>query len=125
MIKTFNTRQVAEALQCSIETVKILLRKKALTGFKLGAEWRVTEEDLERFIEDRIALNMGDVRKTPVDDDSSLEKEDERYQKAVKEGDTITQTAIERSRDNRDLKKKTRFMADFAKLDEAYPKKEL
>jgi excisionase family DNA binding protein len=45
--------QVAERLQVNERTVTQWLRKGHLRGFKIGKEWRVSEIDLETFIEAR------------------------------------------------------------------------
>ncbi len=42
---------VAKRLQMNERTVTIWLRKGRLRGFKIGKEWRVSEIDLEAFIE--------------------------------------------------------------------------
>ncbi len=42
---------VAKRLQMNERTVTQWLRKSYLRGFKIGKEWRVSEEDLETFIE--------------------------------------------------------------------------
>lgn len=47
--------QIAAELQLSIETVRRYLRSGELKGFQINrqAGWRVTREDLERFLESR------------------------------------------------------------------------
>ena len=42
---------VAKRLQMNERTVTQWLRQGYLRGFKIGKEWRVSEEDLETFIE--------------------------------------------------------------------------
>jgi excisionase family DNA binding protein len=42
---------VANRLQMNERTVTLWLRKGLLRGFKIGKEWRVSETDLETFIE--------------------------------------------------------------------------
>ena len=121
MEELFTVEQTAQYLKCDVRTVYDYIHNKELRAAKIGRAWKIRQSDIAQFIEDCIVLQMGDVRKTPFDDDSLSE---EKYQKAVKEGDTITQPDIDRSRNNRDLKKKTRFMADFENVDEAYPQKE-
>ena len=54
-----------------------------------------------------------------------VEQEKVRDQTVVNDGDVGTQHAVGQNHHNRDIKKKTSFMADFTKLDQAYPKKEL
>jgi len=41
----------AKLLQVSTETVRRLVRAGELRGFKVGAEWRFTQDDLQQFIE--------------------------------------------------------------------------
>jgi excisionase family DNA binding protein len=42
---------VAKRLQMNERTVTQWLRKGLLRGFKIGKEWRVSENDLEAFVE--------------------------------------------------------------------------
>lgn len=44
-----NSQAVMERLQISESTFMRLLRKHELTGFKVGREWRFTEEDIAAF----------------------------------------------------------------------------
>lgn len=44
-------QEVAEQLKCSDRFVKDELRRKNLRGIKTGAGWRVTEADLDVYIE--------------------------------------------------------------------------
>lgn len=46
-----DTAAAAIALGVGIETVKKLLQKKKLVGFKVGSNWRIKKERLEEFIE--------------------------------------------------------------------------
>ncbi len=43
--------QVARHLQVNERTVTQWLRRGHLRGFKIGKEWRVSERDLENFLE--------------------------------------------------------------------------
>jgi excisionase family DNA binding protein len=43
--------EVAAWLKVKPVTVRRLLVSGKLTGFKVGNEWRITEDDLQRFIE--------------------------------------------------------------------------
>lgn len=43
--------QIAERLQISERTITQWLRKGHLRGFKIGKEWRVSEGDLNAFLE--------------------------------------------------------------------------
>jgi excisionase family DNA binding protein len=47
--------EVAELLSVSVDTVRnwINRKKDPLPAFKIGREWRVQREDLEKFIQDR------------------------------------------------------------------------
>lgn len=45
--------QVAQYLQLHLKTVQHYCRVKELPGFQVGRHWRITREDLERFIESR------------------------------------------------------------------------
>jgi excisionase family DNA binding protein len=45
------TEEVAAWLKVKPVTVRRLLVSGKLTGFKVGNEWRITEDDLQRFIE--------------------------------------------------------------------------
>lgn len=43
-------KQIAEFLQLHIDTVKRALRVGELKGFKIGKEWRIYREDIEKWI---------------------------------------------------------------------------
>lgn len=45
--------EVATQLRLSPETVMRLLRQKKLPGFKVGGTWRISQKDLERYIEEQ------------------------------------------------------------------------
>jgi excisionase family DNA binding protein len=45
--------EVATKLRLSPETVMRLLRQKKLPGFKVGGTWRISQKDLERYIEEQ------------------------------------------------------------------------
>lgn len=47
----FDLKQVQEKLRVSERTIFRLLKTKELTGFKVGREWRFTQEDINKFIE--------------------------------------------------------------------------
>jgi excisionase family DNA binding protein len=55
-------QEVAERLQCSDRFVKDELRRKRLRGIKTGAGWRVSEVDLDIYIESH--ANVRTVRRT-------------------------------------------------------------
>jgi excisionase family DNA binding protein len=44
-----NSRQVAEILDCSPDTVDELARKSVLPGFKKGRQWRFRKRDITSF----------------------------------------------------------------------------
>jgi excisionase family DNA binding protein len=44
-----NSRQVAEILDCSPDTVNELARKSALPAFKRGRQWRFRKRDITSF----------------------------------------------------------------------------
>ena len=46
-------REVAERLKLREYTVRDYIRKGKLSAAKFGRVWRVSEEDLEKFIEER------------------------------------------------------------------------
>lgn len=55
------TKQVADRLQVGVEAVKRYLQQGLLIGFKPGGNrsgWRVTEQELENFI-DRASAGVG------------------------------------------------------------------
>ncbi len=49
--KLLTPPQVARQLQVNERTVTQWLRRGHLRGFKIGKEWRVSERDLENFLE--------------------------------------------------------------------------
>ena len=49
MTEYLDSRQVMERLQISESTLMRILRRHELTGFKLGREWRFTEQDLQDY----------------------------------------------------------------------------
>jgi excisionase family DNA binding protein len=48
----FTVDEVAELLQVNRRTIINLLASGKLVGFRVGRNWRITREDLERFIEE-------------------------------------------------------------------------
>ena len=48
--KSYTPSEVAGILNCSVFTVHELLREGRLKGFKITSRWRVTKEELEKFI---------------------------------------------------------------------------
>ena len=49
--KLLTPEQVAERLQISIVTVKKWLTDGKLPGYKVGRQWRISEAELEKFVE--------------------------------------------------------------------------
>ena len=47
----YTVRDLAERLQVTDRTIREYLHTGRLTGFKVGREWRFTDEDLQRFVE--------------------------------------------------------------------------
>lgn len=45
--------EVARKVRMSPETVMRLLRQKKLPGFKVGGTWRISQKDLEQYIEEQ------------------------------------------------------------------------
>lgn len=46
-------KEVAERLNCSVRTVERMIHTREIIGFKVGADWRIRPENLERWIEKR------------------------------------------------------------------------
>ena len=47
----YTVEEVADLLKIKPETVRIMLRDNELNGFKAGKAWRVTEDDLKKYIQ--------------------------------------------------------------------------
>ena len=47
---TYTIEQVAEILQVSTSTVRSLIKNKHLRAFRVGIQWRVRKEDLDRYM---------------------------------------------------------------------------
>lgn len=47
--EVYTVDQLAARWSCSTDVVYDLLRKKQLKGFKLGAAWRITAKEVDRF----------------------------------------------------------------------------
>lgn len=52
--KTYTAKEVASILKVTEKTVLTLLREKTLTGFKVGAVWRVNKSALEEFMAKKV-----------------------------------------------------------------------
>ncbi len=44
----YTTKEVAEKFRTTVDTIKRMLRRGDLHGFKVGNEWRITEEEVNR-----------------------------------------------------------------------------
>ena len=50
-MKIYTVEEVADLLKIKPETVRVMLRDNELNGFKAGNAWRVTEDDLKKYIQ--------------------------------------------------------------------------
>ena len=50
-MKIYTVDEIAEILTLKPTTVRIMLQNKEINGFKAGKAWRVTEEDLKKYIQ--------------------------------------------------------------------------
>ena len=50
-MKVYTVEEVADLLKIKPETVRVMLRDNELNGFKAGKAWRVTEDDLKKYIQ--------------------------------------------------------------------------
>ncbi len=57
--KLLTPPQVAKHLQVNERTVTQWLRLGHLRGFKIGKEWRVSERDLDNFLEQSANIPLG------------------------------------------------------------------
>jgi excisionase family DNA binding protein len=51
-MELLDVEEVAAYLKIHPEVVRRWLREKRLPGIKIGKEWRVAKEDLDRYLED-------------------------------------------------------------------------
>lgn len=49
--KYLQVKDVAAELEVSEKTVRKLINEGVIVAYKLGREWRVTREDLDKFLE--------------------------------------------------------------------------
>ena len=47
----YTVEEVADLLKIKPTTVRAMLRDKEINGFKAGKAWRVTEDDLKKYIQ--------------------------------------------------------------------------
>ena len=50
-MKIYTVDEIAKVLTLKPTTVRIMLQNKEINGFKAGKAWRVTEEDLKKYIQ--------------------------------------------------------------------------
>ena len=50
IIMVYTVEQVAEILQVSVQTVRNLIRRKELKAFRVGSQFRVKKEELDRYM---------------------------------------------------------------------------
>ncbi len=83
MENVLTVKEVANHLKIKELTVKTYIYQGRLVAFKLGKEWRITEDDLERFIEsfkiDSLRISMEgvfteDEKQAVLIDDNPIEK---------------------------------------------------
>lgn len=49
--KVFTTEEAAEHLRLKIRTIRKYLHKDIIKGVKIGTEWRITDSDLQAYID--------------------------------------------------------------------------
>jgi excisionase family DNA binding protein len=47
----YTLEEVAEILKVSVQTIRKLIAEKKLRAFRVGGQWRVRKEDLDKYIE--------------------------------------------------------------------------
>ena len=50
-MKIYTVEEIAELLTLKPTTVRVMLQNKEINGFKAGKAWRVTEDDLKKYIQ--------------------------------------------------------------------------
>ena len=50
-MKIYTVEEVADLLKIKPTTVRAMLRDNEINGFKAGKAWRVTEDDLKKYIQ--------------------------------------------------------------------------
>lgn len=53
--------QVAKSLGLSEKTVRKYINEGELKAFKLGTSWKITEQDLQTFIQTKSNIQKGDI----------------------------------------------------------------
>ena len=52
-VNIYTVEEVADLLTLKPETVRVMLRDNEINGFKAGKAWRVTEDDLKKYIQEQ------------------------------------------------------------------------
>ena len=52
-MQIYTVEEVADLLKLKPETVRVMLRDNEIKGFKAGKAWRVTEDDLKKYIQNQ------------------------------------------------------------------------
>ena len=50
-LMTYTPKQIAHALQVNESTIRRIIEQGEMTGYRIGSQLRVTEEDLKRYLE--------------------------------------------------------------------------
>jgi excisionase family DNA binding protein len=53
MSKVMTLEELAELLRVHPSTIYRLLKKRKIPGFKLGSDWRFSQESVERWVKER------------------------------------------------------------------------
>jgi excisionase family DNA binding protein len=48
----YTTEEIADILKMKVTTIRALIRDKKLPAIKIGTEYRITEEDLKKFLDE-------------------------------------------------------------------------
>lgn len=51
-MEVYTTEEVADMLRVSPSMIRSLIRKKELPALKIGSEYRITKEDLDKFLQE-------------------------------------------------------------------------
>lgn len=50
-MKVYKPEEIAEIMQVDLETVHMWLRQRRISGIKVGAIWRITEQQFDKFLQ--------------------------------------------------------------------------
>ncbi len=53
MSKIYTVQEVADMLKACPDTIKRLIKGRQIKAFKIGNNWRVSEDSLQKFIKER------------------------------------------------------------------------